>query len=103
MLYEVITSFQNGEVVTYHAYYNWHFIWINAGIVHFSVLDKKYENIDSWFISAYGKTYKGYDKIMKVRDTFEVYLDKTSFLPLSFNRITKEGSTESHHQRNNFV
>ncbi len=91
-------TFQGGEVVTYHAYYNWHFIWINAGIVHFSVQDRPYNGNDAWFFSAYGNTYKGYDPFMKVRDTFEVFVDKQKFQPLFFNRVTKEGSTESHHQ-----
>ncbi len=91
-------SFQPGEKVTYHAYYNWHFIWLNAGIVNFNVESKKYNNTDSYFFSAYGKTYSGYDHFMKVRDTFEVYVDKANFQPLYFNRVTKEGSTESHHK-----
>ncbi|WP_066628274.1 DUF3108 domain-containing protein [Labilibacter marinus] len=92
------STFRSGEVVTYHAYYNWHFIWINAGIVHFSVKEAQYEESDAWFLSAYGRTYSGYDKFMKVRDTFEVYVDKDRFEPLHFNRVTKEGSTVGHHQ-----
>ncbi len=91
-------SFQPGERVTYHAYYNWHFIWLNAGIVHFNVENRTFDNKDSWFFSAYGRTYSGYDHFMKVRDTFEVYVDKANFQPLFFNRVTKEGSTESHHK-----
>ncbi|MGQ1784312.1 MULTISPECIES: DUF3108 domain-containing protein [unclassified Saccharicrinis] len=91
-------TFKSGEVVTYHAYYNWHFIWLNAGIVHFSVEDKAFGGEDTWFLSAYGRTYSGYDKFMKVRDTFEVYVDKERFDPIYFNRVTKEGSTVGHHQ-----
>ncbi|TLX75278.1 DUF3108 domain-containing protein [Labilibacter sediminis] len=91
-------AFRAGEVVTYHAYYNWHFIWINAGIVHFSVEEEKFRNKEAWFLSAYGRTYKGYDKFMKVRDTFEVYVDTLGFQPLYYNRVTNEGSTKSHHK-----
>ena len=90
-------TFEGGEVVTYHAYYNWHFIWLNAGIVHFSVEDKSYEGKDTWFLSAYGRTYNSYDKFMEVRDTFEAYVDKERFDPIYFNRVTKEGSTVGHH------
>ncbi len=90
-------TFQGGEVVTYHAYYNWHFIWLNAGIVHFSVEDKNYNNTDCWFLSAYGRTYSGYDRFMMVRDTFEVYVDKNRFAPLYYRRATNEGSTHSKH------
>ncbi len=91
-------TFKGGEVATYHAYYNWHFIWLNAGIVHFSVENKVYNDMDTWFLSAYGKTYSGYDKLMKVRDTFEVYVDKERFDPIYFNRVTNEGSTKSQHK-----
>ncbi|SMO66136.1 Protein of unknown function [Saccharicrinis carchari] len=91
-------TFKAGETVTYHAYYNWHFIWLNAGIVHFSVQNKTYNERDAWFLSAYGRTYKGYDKFMKVRDTFEVFVDKEQFAPLYFNRVTNEGSTKAHHK-----
>jgi hypothetical protein len=90
--------FEPGEVVTYQAYYNWHFIWLNAGIVHFSVEDRTFGQQEAWFLSAYGRTYNGYDKLMQVRDTFETFVDKHDFKPLYFNRVTKEGSTESHHQ-----
>lgn len=92
------TTFKAGERATYHAYYNWHFIWLNAGTVNFAVQNKTYNNQDTWFISAYGSTYQNYDKLMKVRDTFEVYVDKENFNPLYFNRVTNEGSTKAHHK-----
>ncbi len=91
-------SFGDGEVVTYNAYYNWHFIWINAGILNFSVAADTFQNRPAWFLSAYGCTFSGYDPFMKVRDTFEVYMDKELYKPLYFNRVTKEGSTEAHYK-----
>lgn len=91
-------TFKSGEKATYHAYYNWHFIWLNAGTVQFGVEDRKYNGKDTWFLSSYGTTYSSYDKMMKVRDTFEVYVDKQHFDPLFFNRVTNEGSTKAHHQ-----
>ncbi len=90
-------SFGDGEVVSYNAYYNWHFIWINAGEVKFSVSEKKLNNHTAWFLSAYGRTYKSYDHFMKVRDTFEVYMDKELYRPLKYRQVTKEGSTEAYH------
>ncbi len=91
-------AFCDGEEVTYQTYYNWHFIWLNAGIVTFSVQHKNYNGTDAWFLSAYGKTYPNYDRFKTVRDTFESYVDKTNLNALFFNRVTKEGSTISHHQ-----
>ncbi len=87
-------AFSSGEIANYHVYYNWHFIWLKAGKVTFCVKDKG----DEWFISAYGNTFNGYDKLMTVRDTFEVNINKKLFRPNYFRRITKEGSTEAQYQ-----
>jgi len=91
------TAFQGGEEVVYNAYYNWGFIWVNAGIVTFSVEDTVYKNDPAYFLSAYGQTYKSYDFLYKVRDTFEVFVDTLSLRPFEFKRVTNEGSTHSHH------
>ncbi len=94
---EANSSFQGGEKVIYNAYYNWGFIWVNAGIVSFSVDDYNYEERPSYFIRSYGRTYKSYDFLFKVRDSFEVYVDTLNLKPFEFDRVTKEGSTISHH------
>ncbi len=94
---EANNSFQGGEKVIYHAYYNWGFIWVNAGVVSFLVDDYNYNNTPSYFIRSYGRTYKAYDFLFKVRDSFEVYVDTLSLKPWEFDRKTHEGSTISHH------
>ncbi len=90
-------TFKGGEKVVYHAYYNWGFIWVNAGVVSFLVDDYNYNDTPSYFIRSYGRTYKSYDFLFKVRDSFEVYVDTLHLKPFEFDRITKEGSTVSHH------
>ncbi len=80
-------AFQGGEKLTYKLYYNVSAVWIAAGEVTFEV-----EDIGSQFhITARGKTYESYDKIFKVNDTYETYLDKKTMLPLTSIREVHEG------------
>ncbi|TAJ14861.1 DUF3108 domain-containing protein [Marinilabiliaceae bacterium JC017] len=90
-------SFQPGEKVSYHAYYNWHFIWVNAGNVTFSVDQTRYNQKPAYQMTAYGNTYKSYDLFFKVRDSFKVVVDTLHLEPFEFNRITNEGSYTAHH------
>ncbi|WP_430825537.1 DUF3108 domain-containing protein [Carboxylicivirga sp. N1Y90] len=89
---DVNEAFQHGEVVNYHAYYNWGFIWLNAGHVSFTVDSTRYEGKPAYQMKAHGATYKSYDKLYRVRDTFEVYTDTLFIEPFAFKRITNEGS-----------
>jgi len=89
---DVNTSFKAGEVVKYHAYYNWGFIWLNAGQVSFSVDAIKVNQTPAYHLKAHGATYKSYDKLYKVRDTFETKVDTLHLEPFEFKRITNEGS-----------
>ncbi len=90
-------AFSSGERVYYHAYYNWGFIWINAGDVLFSVDDAIKHNKAAFQIKAIGTTKRGYDIFFKVRDTFEVFVDTLSIKPLEFRQITNEGSYKADH------
>ena len=81
-------AFQGGEKLTYKLFYNVSAVWIAAGEVTFEV-----EDIGSQFhITAKGKTYESYDKIFKVNDTYETYLDKKTMLPLTSVREVHEGN-----------
>ena len=74
MLYEVITlviafvlttiitsgqcneknfAFQEGEVINYHAYYNWGFIWLNAGMVTFTVDKTQVDNKPAYYLKSH--------------------------------------------------
>jgi len=91
-------SFQSGEIVNYHAYYNWGFIWLNAGAVQFSVESDQVNEHPAYRMKAYGATYKTYDRFFKVRDTFEAKVDTLHLEPLEFKRITNEGSYHANYQ-----
>jgi hypothetical protein len=89
------TSFKAGEVVNYHAYYNWGFIWLNAGRVSFTVDATKVDNTPAYHLKAHGSTYKSYDLLFKVRDTFETVVDTLALEPFEFKRITNEGGSHA--------
>ena len=85
-------AFTHGEIVKYNAYYNWGFIWINAGEVEFTVTSKKYEERNVYHLYAYGTSYKSYDWIFKLREKYQAYIDSETLLPLWYERDVTEGS-----------
>jgi len=95
--YENSKLFAPGEEVTYNAYYNWGFVWINAGKVTFAVEDSQWNGRSAWKLKSYGATFKGYDMFFKVRDSFEVWVDPHTLRPFEFHRKTHEGSYRAHH------
>ena len=84
-------AFAPGEVITYNAYYNWGFIWLNAGEVEFKVTAKKYEGRDVYHLYSYGASYKSYDWIFKLREKYQAYVDPETLMPLWYERDVYEG------------
>lgn len=80
-------TFLSGEELVYKIYYNWNFVWMSAGELVFRVRDLG----DRYHITAHGSTYKSYDWFYKVRDKYEVYLDKATLLPVASSREVAEG------------
>ncbi len=80
-------AFQNGEKLTYKLYYNWGYLWLSAGEVDFTVQDLGNE----YHVKAVAKTYRSFDWVFKVRDTYEAYLDKETLLPNVTIRDVREG------------
>lgn len=92
------TPFVPGETALYGAYFNWHFIWMNAGEVLFGCDTIQYKNQKAWHLKAVGKTYKAYDVFYSVRDTFESVLSWQGFEPLWFRRTVNHGKGHSSHE-----
>jgi len=87
-------AFTDGEDLKFQIYYNWGFIWLNAGHVEFKVGKASYLTRPVYYLDAYGVTYKSYDWIFKVRDHYESYLDIETLRPLWFNQKNFEGGYE---------
>lgn len=85
------STFKSGEDLRMNAYYNWGFIWLNAGAVRFSVKDTLFQGENLVHISAVGVTYKNYDKFFKVRDTFEIITHPKTLQTRKYYRSTFEG------------
>jgi Protein of unknown function (DUF3108) len=87
-------AFSEGEALKYQVYYNWGFIWLNAGYVDLKVKKASYLTKPVYFFDAYGATYHSYDWIFKVRDHYESYLDIETLRPLWSSVNTFEGGYE---------
>ncbi|RMG78996.1 MAG: DUF3108 domain-containing protein [Bacteroidetes bacterium] len=85
--------FNSGEKISYIIYYNWGFIWLEAGEVTFEVRDTVYNGTPAYVFHGYGKTYPKYDWFYKVRDKYYAVVSKQGFQSLYFQRIVNEGST----------
>jgi hypothetical protein len=90
--------FKDGEYALYGAYYNWNFIWIQSGEVEFHADTMVYKNQPAWHLKALGKTYKAYDLLYIVRDTFETYCNYKSFQPIDSRRIINHGKDNSQYR-----
>lgn len=88
---ENIEPFVIGEKVDYEVFYNWGFIWVNAGEVSFSVKPGHYEGKPVYHFLSEGNSKSNYDWLYKVRDTYESKVSVDQFQPLWFKRDTYEG------------
>jgi len=90
--------FKSGEYALYGAYYNWHFIWIQSGEVTFAADTLQYKQQKAWHLKAVGKTFKAYDLLYTVRDTFETFSNYRTFQPYFSRRAVNHAKDHSVHQ-----
>lgn len=83
--------FKDGEFLSYEVSYNWGPIWVDAGLVTFSIDQDKYAGKPAWHLKSSGKTYKSYDFFFKVTDYYDAWVDPDSFHPYEFRRSVSEG------------
>lgn len=83
--------FVGGEKITYDVYYNWHFVWVEAGKVRFEVEKKKINEKPVFHFSSEGRSIIAYDWIYKVREQFESVADAKTLVPFSYSRHSFEG------------
>lgn len=95
-----IKAFKPGEKVTYQAYYNWGFVWIHAGDVQFTTIQKQYLGKQVYQFETIGNTVKKYDWMYKVRDKFQSYVEMETFNTLWAERNTSEGSYKAYESYN---
>lgn len=88
-------DFSPGEEIHYGAYYNWKFIWVNAGESTFRTDTIRTKRGLEWKLKAIANTYKAYDLVFTVRDTFETRLSYPGFEPHYFYRAVNHGGSSS--------
>jgi len=84
-------AFKSGEKLTYQVYYNWGFIWMNAGEATFQVDTTIYNSKKAFLLQSNGQTYEKYDWFFKVRDSYKSIVDRETLLPMKFTRNISEG------------
>lgn len=87
-----VESFAIGERVDYEVYYNWGFIWVNAGEVFFKVSSGMQEGEKIYHFESEGTSKPNYDWLYRVRDRYESKVTYKDFSPIWFKRDTSEGS-----------
>ncbi|HOI31464.1 MAG: DUF3108 domain-containing protein [Bacteroidales bacterium] len=80
-----------GEKLTYTVSYNWGIIWINAGEVDFDASLTSYGSDTALHFFSTGHSFRRWDWLFKVRDTFEAYSHYKNLQPLFSRRHTLEG------------
>ncbi len=84
-------SFIAGEKLRYTVSYNWGILWINAGEVNFDAKLTQFQDHSVYHFFSTGHSFKRWDWLFKVRDTFEVYSRTSDLQPLYSRRHTLEG------------
>jgi hypothetical protein len=80
-----------GEKITYDVYYNWHFVWVEAGKVSFEVETREFEKKQQFHFKSEGRSLLTYDWIYKVREKFSSVADAKTLAPVNFFRDSHEG------------
>ena len=91
-LYLKNNVFQHGETAKFNIYFNWGFIWIHAGDIDFAVQTKKLNGERVYSLKVTGYTMKAFEKMYRIRDTFEVFVDTVHLLPLYYREVKHEDS-----------
>jgi hypothetical protein len=83
--------FGDGEQISYTVSYNWGPVWVDAGLVTFSVKGELFHGKPAWHFKGTGKSFVSYDLLFKVRDYFDSWVEPETFRSLDFRRYVYEG------------
>lgn len=81
------TAFQAGETLQYKLFFNWKFVWVNAGTA--TLKTSAYEK-DKFRCHLLTHSSKKIDKFFMMRDTMESIVDK-DLVPLYYKKAANEG------------
>lgn len=79
------------ETLEFTVSYHWGLIWIDAGIVDFKVSEEKHQSEKAFYFLSTGRSFRKFDWLFRVRDTFEAVTYQKDLSPVWFRRHTHEG------------
>ncbi len=85
-------------MLKFTGYYNWGFIWVNAGSVKVDISDTKYNGKEAYQIKGTAQNAKAFEIFFKLRDSLTTVVDKKTLRPYKLDRFTNEGNYHARHQ-----
>lgn len=83
-------AFTDREEISYVISYCWGPIWIDAGAVVFKTNLEERFGKTVWHLTSTGRTFRSYDFLFKVRDTYESWIDTSTYQTIEFRRYIYE-------------
>jgi len=83
-------AFKSGETLQYKLFFNWKFVWINAGTATMNTVQTTYNGKPAYKAHLITRTSKRLDKFFCMRDTLESYTT-LDLVPLYYKKAAKEG------------
>ncbi len=84
------TAFQGGERLEYKLFFNWKFIWLNAGTATMTIKDTTYQGQPAYRSHLITRTSKRLDRFFCMRDTLEAVVTH-DLVPLYYRKGADEG------------
>lgn len=84
------TAFKSGESLSYNLYFNWKFVWVNAGTASMNTIQTKFQGMPCYKASLITRTNKKLDKYFVMRDTL-IAQSSLKMEPLYYRKGAKEG------------
>lgn len=84
------TAFKVGEKLEYKLYFNWQFIWVNAGTATMSISEQQFNGKPSYRCALVTRSSQKIDKYFRMRDTLLCNVTK-DLVPLYYRKGADEG------------
>ena len=84
------TAFKGGEFLYYNLYYNWQFVWVNAGSASMSTVESHYKGQKAYRASLITRGNNKVDDFFVLRDTLLCY-SSLDLAPLYYRKGAREG------------
>ncbi len=83
-------AFESGEMLEYKLYFNWKFVWVNAGTAALKTVSTTYNGKKAYKSHLLTHTSKRIDEFFMMRDTLESIVT-TDLVPLYYRKGANEG------------